>query len=185
MAFSNLAGYRASALLADLGGTFIHPHHDLTVGMVIKNLGVVLSDYSGSRHSELPFDVQLGATFKPAHMPLRFSITAYNLARKNITYYDLMSGRDEPGTLDKVLRRFNFSAEILLHKNVNVLLGYNYRVHQELKLEEAGGSAGIAVGFSARIKSFELIVSRNGYVVGNAGFGFTLSKNIDRVLKRS
>jgi hypothetical protein len=184
MVFSNIAGYRASAVMVDLGGTFIHPEHHLSVGLVIKNLGVVLSEYSETSNTELPFDVQLGATFKPEHMPLRFSLTGYNLARKSVTYYDEDSGQDKPGTLDKVLRRFNFGAEVLLHRNVNILVGYNYLMRQELKLAEVSGSAGITVGFSARIKSFEFVFSRNGYVIGNAGYGFTLSKNIDSMLTR-
>lgn len=182
-AFSNIAGYRASAALIDLGGVFIHPRQALTVGLTIKNLGFMLNDYAATK-SSLPFDVQLGATFKPEHMPMRFSLTAYNLAREDVTYYDAASGKDEPGGLDKVLRRFNFGAEILIHRNVSLMLGYNYLVHQELKLEEAGGGAGLAFGFSARIKSFEFVVSRSGYVVGNAGYGFTVSKNVDSMLKR-
>jgi hypothetical protein len=184
MVFSNIAGYRASALLADLGGCFIHPEKDLTVGLVIKNVGVALSDYTGTGNTSLPFDVQAGATFKPEHMPVRFSFTAYNLAKKNLTYYNATVDTEQPGILDKVLRRFNFGAEILIHKKFNVLVGYNYLVHQELKLEESGGGAGITFGFALAIKSFDFVFSRNGYVVGNAGYGFTLSKNIDSMMKR-
>ena len=183
-AFSNIAGYRASAVMVDLGGTFEHPNKRLTVGLVIKNLGVVLSEYSGSRNSTLPFDVQLGTTFKPEHMPLRFSITAYNLTKKGVTYYDRDGDQEEPNGLNKILRRFNFGAEILLHRNVNVLIGYNYAVRQELKLESVSGTAGIALGFSARIKSIEFVFSRNGYVIGNAGYGFTLSRNMERKSKK-
>jgi hypothetical protein len=182
-AFSNIAGFRASAMMMDLGGTFIHPSKDLKIGLVIKNLGIILNDYAAEK-SAMPFDVQLGATFKPEHMPLRFSITGYNLARKDVAYYDGAGGKEKPGALDKLMRRFNFGVEVLLHRNVNVLIGYNYLVHQELKLEEGGGGAGLAFGFSARIKSFEFVFSRNAYVIGNAGYGFTLSKNIDSILKR-
>lgn len=184
MIFSNIAGYRASAAAIDFGGVFVHPHHDWRIGLAVKNMGIVFSEYSESSNSELPFDVQLGTTFKPEHMPLRFSITAYNLARKSVTYYDAASGQDEPGGLDKVLRRINFGAEILIHRNVNILAGYNYLTHQELKLDNGGGGAGISLGFSARIRSFEFIFSRSGYVAGKAGYGLTLSSNINRVLRR-
>ncbi|SKC49166.1 type IX secretion system protein PorQ [Ohtaekwangia koreensis] len=184
MVFSNIAGYRASAAMIDLGGIFVHPNQDLRIGLVVKNMGIVFSEYSETSNSELPFDVQLGATFKPEHMPLRFSLTAYNLAKKNVTYYDAASGQDEPGGLDKVLRRINFGAEVLIHRNVNILVGYNYLAHQELKLENGGGGAGISVGFSARIKSFEFVFSRSGYVAGKAGYGLTLSSNINRMLRR-
>jgi hypothetical protein len=182
--FSNIAGYRASAVAVDLGGVFVHPREQLTIGMVIRNAGVVLSEYSETSSTEMPFDVQVGATYKPEHMPLRFSLTAYNLVRRNITYYDPGGTADEPGGLDKVLRHFNLGTEILLHRNVNILVGYNYLAHQELKLEEGGGGAGVSFGFSARVRSFEFIISRQGYVAGKAAYGFTLSKDIDNMLKR-
>jgi hypothetical protein len=156
----------------------------LRVGLAIKNIGVVLSDYSNSSDAKLPFDVQLGVTFKPEHMPLRFSFTGYNLASSNVTYYNSAAGDEEPGTLDKILRRINIGAEILLHKNVNILVGYNYLIHQELKLENAGGSAGLSFGFSARIKAVEFVFSRSAYVVGNAGYNFTLATDVNRFFRK-
>jgi hypothetical protein len=181
--FSNIAGYRASALMFDAGGSFVHPKHDLTIGLVIKNIGFVMSEYSPTSESKVPFDVQLGATFKPEHMPLRFSVTAYQLATSKITY-NPDDNDEEPGTLNKVLRRFNFGIEILLHKNINALVGYNYARHQELKLANGGGGAGISFGFSAKIKSVEIVFSRGGYVAGNAGYSFTVASNIHKIIRR-
>ena len=51
-----------------------------------------------------------------------------------MTYYNPSGWGAEPGTLDKIFRHFNFGAEVLLHRNVNLMVGYNYLVHQELKL---------------------------------------------------
>jgi hypothetical protein len=181
-AFSSIAGYRANAMMIDVGGLFVHPDQDFTIGVTIKNLGVVLSDYTESSSSELPFDVQIGATLKPEHMPLRFSLTAYNLTNAYGSYRT--GGNNEPGTLNKILRHVNFGAEILIHRNVNLMIGYNYRLHQELKLENAGGIAGISFGFSANIRSFELVLSRSAYVVGNAGYAFTIAKNLMTIVSR-
>jgi hypothetical protein len=182
-AFSNIAGFRAIALLTDIGGVFIHPKQDFKAGLTIRNIGFMISEYSETSDTSLPFDVQVGFTFKPEHMPVRFSLTAYNLTGEK-DYVDPKDGEPEPGTLDKVLRHFNFGAEILVHKNVNLMIGYNYLVHQELKLPEGGGGAGLCFGFSAMIKTFELVFSRSAYVAGNAGYAFTLSKNIDNMMKR-
>ena len=183
--FSSLAGYRATALMVDLGGIFIHPEHEFTVGLAIKNLGFVLSEYSDTSDSSVPFDVQVGTTFRPEHMPLRFSITAYNLTQADIAYYDPVNGNEAPETLDKVLRHFNFGVELLLHRNVNILVGYNYLIHKELKLENTGGGSGLSFGFSARVKSFEFVFSRSSYVVGTAAYNLTLSADLNRMLKRS
>lgn len=182
MAFSSITGYRASALMMDIGGLFVHPRQDFTVGLTIKNVGFVMSDYSETSTSRLPFDVRIGATLKPEHMPLRFSLAAYNLTDR----YDPNepSDGDEPGTVTKIFRHINFGAEVLLHRNFNLMIGYNYLVHQELKLENAGGIAGISFGFSATIRSFEFVFSRSAYMVGNAGYTFTISKNIETLLSR-
>jgi hypothetical protein len=181
IAFSSIAGYRSSALMLDVGGLFVHPRHDFTVGLTVKNAGIVLSKYA-ERSAETPFDVRLGATIKPEHMPVRFSLTVYNLVNKYGNYNNPDSDAAEPGTLNKILRHVNFGAEVLVHKNINLLVGYNYLVHQELKLENAGGIAGISFGFSAQIKSFQFVFSRSAYVIGNAGYAFTLSKNIENNL---
>lgn len=179
-AFSSIGGYRSSALLADLGGVFIHPDQDFKVGLTFRNLGFVMSNYSPAENISLPFDVQLGTTFKPAHMPFRFSVTVYRLTDSEAVEYT--GGQPEvPGTLGKVFRHFNFATELLLHRNVNLLLGYNYGIRQEMKLENLGGSAGFSAGFSARIKSFEFVFSRSTYVIGSAAYSLTLSADLNRI----
>lgn len=182
--FSALAGYRSSAMALDVGAAFIHPKRNFTAGLVLKNIGVVLSEYSETSNTKLPIDVEVGVTAKPEHMPLRFSLTGYNFVRQNLVYYNPADGTDKPGSFDKVLRHFNFATEILLHRNVNVMVAYNYLVHQELKLENGGGGAGISLGLSAKVKSVEFVFSRSGYVAGKAGYTFTLAIDTNRILKR-
>lgn len=175
-AFGSLAGFRSSALMADIGGVFIHPDNNLQIGMVLKNAGFMISDYTATSDSSLPIDLQIGLTIKAEHMPFRFSLTAYRLIGSEVPE----SLNSSTSALEKVLRHFNFGGEILLHRNVNILLGYNYGIHQELKLENAGGSAGISYGFSARIKTVEFVFSRRTMAAASAGYAFTLSTDVDR-----
>jgi hypothetical protein len=182
--FSNLAGYRANAVAVDIGGLFQHPTQSLTVGIVIKNAGVVFSDYSNTANSSLPFDVQVGTTFKPTYMPLRFSLTAYNLVTPNATYDDPAIDQDGGSTVKDIFNHLNFGAEVLLHKNANVLVGYNFLNHNALKLDQGGGGAGLTVGLALQIKKIEMVVSRAAYVAGNAVYSFTLSGNVNNMLKR-
>jgi hypothetical protein len=181
--FSTLAGYRASALLMDIGGIFQHPHQDLTVGLAIKNIGVVLSHYSSTGSGTLPFDVQAGVTIKPEYMPVRFSLTAYQLAKTGLLYDGNAYGDDKPSTLQKVFSHLNMGVEILFHKNVNVLVGYNYLLHRALLMETGSAGAGVSFGFSLFVKPVEFVFSRNAYTVGNAGYSFTLSTNVNQLLK--
>ena len=182
--FSSLAGYRSTALALDLGALFVHPDQQLTIGLTIKNLGRVISDYSGSEsNSKLPFDVQVGTTFKPKHMPLRFSITGFNLIIPDATYDD-PADPAHFSMLQRALAHINFGSEVLIHKNVTILMGYNYLNHQALKLNNAGGGAGVSLGFSATVKNFDFAFGRMAYAAGNAGWSFTLSHNIRKLIKR-
>lgn len=178
--FSALAAYRSNAILLDIGGTFTHPRKDLTMGLVIKNFGFVLSEYSESSNTRIPFDVQAGVTFKPQHMPLRFSVTAYNLAYPGNAYANPNDTDEDPGMFGKAMQHINFGAEILLHKNVNVLLGYNVLKQTEFRTDNQG--AGITFGGALRIKAFDVTLSRSGYSVGNAAYSFTVAANLNKMI---
>lgn len=179
--FSKLAGYNSSAMGLDLGGLFVHPKKELTIGLAVKNLGVTLRDYSAASSSTLPFDIQVGTTFKPEHMPFRFSITAFGL-----TDFDSMEVEgDEASTADKVVRHLNLATELLLGKHVNILLGYNFRTRQELKLEQTSGGAGVSLGLVLNIKNLEFVVSRSGYGPTQAAYGFTLAMNMKSIMRKS
>lgn len=181
--FSNIAGYRATAVLMDIGGIFKHPDQDLVVGLVLKNMGIVLSDYAERGEGTVPFDVQAGVTFKPEHMPLRFSFTGYQLGRSDLLAVDNTTGERSSG-LKRMLNHLNFGAEILLHRNVELLAGYNYLLHQALKTGSGGSGAGICFGFSLMVKPVEFVFSRNSYTVGNAGYSFTLLTNVNQLFRK-
>ena len=106
-ASSSIAEYSASALMLDLGGVFEHPSKDFNVALVFKNMGLVLGDYTDQSNSSLPFDIQIGTSFKPQYMPIRFSITVYNLYQGDIAYFD-PSGDGEPVGLPEGSYASNF-----------------------------------------------------------------------------
>ncbi|QOI97435.1 MAG: type IX secretion system protein PorQ [Flammeovirgaceae bacterium] len=175
--FSNLAGFRGTALLTDVGGIFIHPQKQLVVGMVFRNLGFILNEFSETSNSDLPFDIQIGATSKPEHMPVRFSITLFNLTNLGKAYRD-------QSLVTEFFRHLNVGAELLIHKNVNVLIGYNGLRQQELQVQSGSGMRGFTVGFLVRVKQFECALSRATYSVGNAAYAFTLNVNTKSMLMK-
>lgn len=185
-AHSLLDNYSASAMLLDIGGTFRPGKSGLTFGMMFKNIGVLLSDYSASSNSKLPFDVQVGTTFKPAYMPFRFSFTAYNLARENIVFFDenLDINESEPGFAEKIFRRVNVGAELLLSKNFQVQFGYNYLLRQELRLQQTAGGAGFSFGLLLRVKRFELNYARSKFHAAGGTNQITLASNLNYFKKK-
>jgi len=178
---SNIAGYRANALLFDLGGVFVHPHQDLNVGLVIKNFGFLLSEYSETSSTKFPFDIQAGVSFKPQHMPIRFSFTAHHLTSFDIPYDHSELESEELTSLNKALAHLSLGAEVLVHKNARLLLGYNFLKYQELKLETAGRGSGFSFGVLARVKNMEISVSRTGYVTGGS-YQVSISADLKKII---
>lgn len=186
VAISNVANYRSSAMLFDIGGMFVHPSKELTVGLVLKNIGFVLSEFTDTSDSSLPLDVQLGATFKPEHMPFRFSFTALSFANLDIAYNDPNDGisTDDPGAIDKMLMHFVVGTELLLGKNVNIRAGYNHKIRKELRLQEAAGGAGFSFGFMVKVKSFEIAYGHGGYHLAGGTNNFTIATHIGSMITK-
>lgn len=179
---SVLESYNSMAILTDWGGTFKHPKYDLNFGIVAKNIGFVIKRY-GNLKPDIPFDLQIGASFKPAHMPVRVSITAHHLYIFDIAYNDpaLHYTFDNQGNkipekisvADKILRHFVVGAEILIHKNFHLLAGYNHLRHQELTVNSLGGAGGFSFGANIRLKQFGFSFSRSTLTTGKGYFTFS------------
>lgn len=155
---SGIDSYSSTAILGDIGGLF-RVNRNWNFAMVFKNIGGRVSDYTSLGTPDIPFDVKIGTTFKPEYMPLQFTITSTNLVDRNFSEESESQGRSN-SQVDKVLKRVNIGAELLLSKNFQVLFGYSHKRKQELKLNEISGGAGLSFGLMMKIKRFELRYSR-------------------------
>ncbi len=189
LAVSDLASFKATGLMFDVGGTFKHPEKDLTLGFAVKNVGFLLSDYTDDNNSQLPTDIQLGISFKPEFMPFRFSATARNLVRSDVTFFDPSSnsllGQDkQPGFGEEIFRRLVFGAELLFSPNFQLRFGYNHLLRQELKLENASGGAGFSFGLMFKIKRFEFAYSRALYHTAGGSNSLQMNLNLSGLIKK-
>ncbi len=181
---SVLESYNSVAFLTDWGGTFKHPVHDFSIGIVAKNVGFVLKSY-GDIRPEIPFDLQVGTSFKPKYMPVRFSLTGHHLYVFDIVYNDpaVNFTFDEQGnkvpkkisTADKISRHFVFGTEILIHKNFNLLFGYNFLRRKELKINGLGGVAGFSFGANLRLKKLDFALSHSIFTSPKGQTTFSLT----------
>lgn len=180
---SVLESYNSIAILSDWGGTFKHPKYDLNFGIVAKNIGFVVKSY-GNIKPDIPFDLQMGVSFKPTHMPVRFSMTAHHLYIFDIAYNDPTfnytfdnQGNKIPKKIsvaDKVLRHLVVGAEILIHRNFHLLVGYNHLRHQELTVNSLGGAGGFSFGANLHLKQFGFSFSRSTLTTGKGYFTFSV-----------
>lgn len=188
---SAIETYSAFGVLADFGGIWRHPNQELTFGLVAKNVGYLVKNY-GPTDAALPFDLQAGVTLKPRYAPIRLTLTARHLERFDITYndpalnvrYDL-NGNPIPQSVsvaEKLARHLSIGAELLISRNVHLLVGYNHQKRQEGKLATGSIGAGLSFGASVQARGFQLTYARFSSVPTAGTNQLSLRADLDRFL---
>ncbi len=176
-----LQTYRANALSIDLGGTFTHPQKELRVALLLKNIGFAVTDFTKSSNSKLPFDVQVGTTYKPEFMPFRFTITAYNLLPYGSSYIDTFTEDRSP--INTVLRYFNAGGEFILSEHFQGIIGYNFKRNEELKLENTSAGAGFSFGFRIVTKKILIEYGHAKYHASGSNNQLSFTLNLRKIIK--
>ncbi|MEO5645475.1 MAG: type IX secretion system protein PorQ [Bacteroidia bacterium] len=189
---SNLYRWNASGLGLDAGIRYKVPHKDFTASLLMRNLGVMMNQYTDGVKEKLPFEVEAGMSFKPKHMPFRFSFAFTNLQKWDLTYIDPNNPPElvDPLTGDSIhiskLKTFGdrfgrhlvVGGELLIGKAVSVRLGYNYMRRKELSIESKRGGTGFTFGFGVHIYKFNISYAHASYHLAGATNTFTITTSI-------
>ncbi|MDE7408345.1 MAG: type IX secretion system protein PorQ, partial [Muribaculaceae bacterium] len=89
--YSNYEQYTALALATDLGVNYYNDESDLSVSAVVANLGGQIKRFD-QRYDKLPVDIRLGLSKGLSTMPLTLSVTAWNLTKWKLPFYDAGDG---------------------------------------------------------------------------------------------
>jgi hypothetical protein len=161
-----------NALLIDIGGIFYPTRKkNLTIGMTISNFGFLLS----KNNIYIPFFIQIGTTFKPEYMPIRFTFTINKSSEKN-NLLNIYSN-----SFNKLLSLMNIGTEILISKNINFQLGYNYKLNKELSLKNNRHNGGISYGIEILLKRFNINYARVITNTINTSNVISLNFNLKRI----
>lgn len=173
---SNFGNYNASAIMLDLGGTLVHPNDRFTASLLFKNVGFALGKYTKESEVTIPLNILAGITYKPEHMPIRFSVTSHNWQQWDVQFLDTTQTFEIDENGDKVVeekklteqifRHFNIGGELILAKGLHVRVGYNHMRRKELKTEAKGG-AGFSFGGLLKIKRFTIEYAKAYYFAGS------------------
>ena len=157
MVYSNYEQYTAFALAADLGINYFDPNHDLSVGLVLKNMGGQLKRFEDN-YDHLPFDVQLGLT-KGLGESFSISVTAWNLTKWKLPYY---KHSDSEGHVSEekmsfgsnLFRHLVFGVEYMPTDRFYLDLGYNYKVRTDMSNYQRNFLSGFSIGAGFRARAF-------------------------------
>ncbi|MCB0795921.1 MAG: type IX secretion system protein PorQ [Flavobacteriales bacterium] len=163
---SQLEAYNSTAWAADVGAVFHKRTLGLTVAALLRNIGYQSSPVTDQRE-KLPFEVQLGVTYKFKHAPFRLGMMFRNLQRWDLTYDDpVRQVQIDPTTGEPIEEKVTFGQKALLHLQPNLevvfgryfmlRLGYDFKRRRELKVDGKPGITGLSFGLGLRVSKFHL-----------------------------
>ena len=181
--FSVYEQYTSFAMGADIGGHFQTADSTFQMGLALRNVGWQLKSFyeeDFGQHTEmLPLNLELGLSYRLAHAPLRFSLTAHNLQ-----CWDIAPAGEEVKWYDMLFRHTIWAVDIVPKSNKFYLtLSYNHRRQAEMSLTDVRSLAGFAFGAGIKIYKFRLGFAMSQYTKSNFTYQVSLSTDINSFLK--
>jgi len=190
--YSKYDQYTSVGNAVDLGITYSKPSKQATVSVVLKNMGYQWKTYTGGKKEKLPFNAQIAGSFKVPKAPFRLMAVYDHLNIWDLTYTDPNNPplTEDPFThepikqhpwkerFDKVGRHLIFSNEIIITKNFNIRVGFNYKRRKELILPDKQGIAGFSFGLGFRISKFHFSYAYSQYSPVFGAHNFSITTNL-------
>lgn len=138
---SRIYNNSSSGFLSDIGMIYFpYKEKQLSIGLVIANFGIIFNN----NNIELPTTLKIGSTFKPEHMPLRFSLTYVKPYKYLYNYFHNIS----------------FGVEALISKFINLQIGYNRKMDKGFVLPNSEKIRGLSYGIELIFKKINFNYSK-------------------------
>ena len=141
-AFVSLDDLSASALAADIGAAYLIPQQQVVLSVALRNVGLVLNSL-GETDDILPTDLRISASKTLANLPLRLTLTGYDLTR---------FGEGSGSALNELARHSALSGEFQLGSAFALRLGYDHRLAEDMGTGERLDLAGVGAGFGLNLR---------------------------------
>ena len=159
MAYGSYAEFSALAVATDLGINYYDGDRDLSLSVVVANLGGQVKRFD-DRYDRLPLDLRLGWSQSFGTLPLRFSVTAWNLTKWKMPYYDPGDGTSSDQTEKKesfgsnLFRHLVFGIDYVGSDNFYIGAGYNYRTRTDMSTYSRSMLSGFSLAAGVKVRNF-------------------------------
>lgn len=159
--YSSYDSYTAMAVATDLGVNFYDAEKDFSFSAVIANLGGQIKRFD-RKYERLPIDLRLGVSKGLSGIPIVLSVTAHDLTKWHLPYYDNGDGTEEsqPQIKDKfasnLFRHLVFGADFRPSDNFHIGIGYNYRTRTDMSTYKRSFLSGFSACLGLNVRSFGL-----------------------------
>ncbi|UTW61020.1 type IX secretion system protein PorQ [bacterium SCSIO 12741] len=196
MIYSTYADYRQFGVGVDVGGSYWSRDRNFSAGIVMKDLGTMLTKNDAGNRENLPWNVSIGISEKIPKAPLRFFFQYHHLEKWDLGSNDPdYRGKEkiDPKTGETSKRKFStdnffrhvvFGGEIIPHKNMYVTIAYNFRRHRELSPTARSGLSGMSFGAGIKIKRLRFQYTLASYHLGGNSHHIGVSTSLNEYLRK-
>ena len=198
--YSHYDMYYSFGSAFDLGFTY-HNKKQFTASIVATNFGKQWRPYSGKNgiKEDLPGNVQIGISKKVPKAPFRLILTYDQLLKWDLTYVSPLDEKNQidPFTNEPAKKQTNFqkwgdhfirhitiASEIILSKNFNLRVGYNFKRNLEMKLPDKKAANGLSLGLGVKIYKFHFSYAYAKYAVGGNAHNFSITTSLGYFTKK-
>lgn len=166
--YAVLGPFVSTAAMVNVGAHYSRSDSGVYVGLAVKNMGLQLISYRGADREPLPFNIAVGASYKPLHMPFRFHVSLHSLQRfMDMTYNQYLASSildiggqsvavPGAGIADRISRHLALGGELVMGKHLGLLVGYNHQRRQEMAPVVRSGLAGFGWGVRLKLWKYHL-----------------------------
>ena len=186
--YSAYSEFSAMALATDLGVNYYDADNDFSASLVAANLGGQIKRFHES-YDRLPFDIRLGFTKGLGSLPIRLSVTAWNLTRWSLPYIDPGDGMNSSDFKVKdsfgsnLFRHLIFAADFVPSERFHIGLGYNYKTRTDMSTYSRNLLSGFSISAGLNVKSFGVDVALAQPHAGGTTFMVNLSTDFNSFIK--
>lgn len=181
--YSSYDSFSAMALATDIGVNYFNPDADFSFSAMVANLGGQVKRFN-DKYDRLPIDLRLGVSKSFGTLPVVFSVTAWNLTKWHLPYFDNGDGtKDDAGEVkDKFMSNFFrhliFGADFTPSDNFRIGLGYNYKTRTDMSTYKRSFLSGFSVDMGLDVRSFSIGVALAQPHTGATTFMLNLSTKL-------
>lgn len=185
--YSTYAEYSSTALATDLGINYYDPDKDMSLSAVVANLGGQIKKFN-DESDRLPIDIRLGWSQTFGTFPLRLSVTAWNLTKWNLPYYEYGDGTTDGHPVEKssftsnLFRHLVFGADLVTSPNWYLGVGYNYKTRSDMQTHNRNMLSGFSLSGGIRVSNFGVGVALTQPSIGATTFMLNLSASLSSMI---
>ncbi|MBL4939866.1 MAG: type IX secretion system protein PorQ [Lutibacter sp.] len=184
---SVIENYTSFGVGTDLSLLYFNENDPYVFTIIVRNIGYQITVFDETKE-KLPFEIDLGSSYKLEHVPITFHFTFDNLQNWDISASNPSNSitdingnviAEKVSFLNNTIRHLSMGAELFPKGAFNIRLGYNFRRAKELQLIDKRTFAGFTAGFGIKMNKLKFNYAFSKYHPASNASTFSLQINLN------